>query len=93
MFLKGYIAGKSFKECLSGGYCRDVLKDIKTGKVLYTKDKAIEIANSVDAETNKLKNNFIEEHGSDIVSVEPYNKLEDIKYRVLKNHFIEEIRQ
>lgn len=93
MFLDGYIHGKSFKECLTGGYCRERLRDIKTGKVLFTKDEAVKLANDIDAETNKMKNKFIEENGTNIISDEPYNKLEDIKYRILREHFREEIEK
>lgn len=92
-FLTHYLQGMSFKDCLTSKYCRQQLLDIKTGKHIYTKEEAIEMAAYYDRETNKMKNEFIEKNGTDIVSAEPYDKLEDIKYRVLKEHFREEIKE
>lgn len=92
-FLTHYIQGMSFKECLTNKYCHQQLLDIKTGKHVYTKEEAIEMAAYYDSETNKMKNEFIEKNGANIITTEPYDKLEDIKYRILKEHFRREIEK
>lgn len=91
MFLKEYIKGKSFKICLTEGHDRQRLRDIKTGKIVFSKEDAVRMAEAVDAETNKIKNEFIQKNGSDIIDTMPYKILEDIKYQILKDYFCEEL--
>ena len=93
VFLAEYIKGKSFKECLTNKYCRQQLLDIKTGNHVYSKEEAVQMAEYFDKKTKEMKEKFIEENGMDIVSVEPYNMLNNIKYRILKDHFREEIKE
>ena len=90
-FIKQYVSGKPFKDCLSPSTSElaDYLKKVKVpGYIPRVEDIEDELIR-LDAETKAIKDNFINKVGENIVSDEPYLKLGDIKFRVLKQFFKE----
>ena len=90
-FIKQYVTGKPFKDCLnpSTPELTEYLKKVKIpGYISRVEDIEDELIR-LDAETKAIKDSFIEKVGENIVSDEPYLKLGDIKFRVLKQFFKE----
>ena len=89
-FIKNYVSGVSFKKCLTlhDGKILDMLVNSKLNE--YSLDEAIEIADRLNAETETIKNNFIETSGTPFDG-SPYKTLEDIKVSILKQWFKEQL--
>lgn len=89
-FIKNYISGISFKECLTMHSPRllKMMQDAKLNK--YSLAEAKELATTFDENTNKIKQQFIEEHEKDFDGA-AYKKLDDIKVEILKQWFREQL--
>lgn len=85
-FLKNYISGISFKECLTMHSPRllKMMQDAKLNK--YSLAEAKELATEFDTNTNQIKCDFVEKHEQEF-NPEPYRKLDNIKVEVLKEWF------
>ena len=85
-FIKKFIAGKSYQECLVPDN-KDYLIQIKKG--ILSCEEAVELANKTDAETKQImQDNLLEE---DRINKETISLLEDIQYQVLKRAITKEI--
>ena len=85
-FIKKYIAGKSYEECLIPDN-KDYLIEIKKG--ILMEEEAVRLANEVDTETYNIKElNMLEQ---DEISQEGINILNTVKYQILKRRFKKEI--
>ena len=89
-FIKRYISGMSFKDAMTPtDDVRYMLFKAKLNE--YTLDEARLIAKEYDEETNSIKDKFILDNGDKIVDDSSYNIMNNIKYKVLKDHFSREI--
>jgi hypothetical protein len=90
-FMRQYINGTPFKKCLfpSSNHTIDMMMKAKLNE--YSLEEAEVLAKKFDNDTNELKKAFIEKQGENIITDEPYKQLDDIKYRVLKQNFREEL--
>lgn len=86
-FMKKYIVGKNYGECLIPDN-REYLIEIKKG--ILPVDKAVELANKVDEETYQLKEANLKDL-PDEVDKEAIKILDEVKYNILKQRFREEI--
>lgn len=85
-FIKKYIEGKSYQECLIPDN-KDYLIDIKKG--ILECDEAVKLANIIDRETWELKEkNIVEQEPINSIAIDVLNQ---VKYNVLKRKFKEEI--
>lgn len=85
-FIKKFIAGKTYQECLVPDN-KDYLIQIKKGALSC--EEAVELANKTDAETKQImQDNLLEE---DKINKETIALLEDIQYQVLKRAITKEI--
>lgn len=85
-FMKKYVSGKSYAECLIPDN-KDYLIEIKKG--ILGEAEAVKLANEVDAETYNIKElNMLEQ---DEINQNGINILNTVKYQVLKRKFKEEI--
>ena len=66
-----------------------MMQDAKLNK--YSLAEAKELATTFDENTNKIKQQFIEEHEKDFDGA-AYKKLDDIKVEILKQWFREQLR-
>jgi len=88
-FMKNYLSGRSFKECLTAtGEVKDLLIEAKLN--MFSLDAAIKLADENLAAVDKLKADYIEKYGDNINPV-PYKILEDIKLDTLKQWFKEQL--
>lgn len=90
-FIQQYVSGKPFKECLipSNDEVKYMLYKAKLNE--YSLDEAEYYAKHYDTMTNDIKRRFIEDNGENIVNHSAYHKLDNIKYRVIKDHFKREL--
>lgn len=89
-FMKAYLSGKSFKECLST-YSDDKLEMLKAAKLnRYSLEEAIELADFYDADNNRMKDEYISAH-EEFVDPTPYNALNKLKVEILKKWFKEQL--
>jgi len=86
-FMKKYIVGKNYGECLIPDN-REYLISIKKG--ILSVDEAVELANKVDEETYQLKEANLKDL-PDEVDKEAIKILDEVKYNILKQRFREEI--
>lgn len=86
-FMKKYLAGMSFKECLDArtGANYELSIDAKLNDIPL--EIAIELADTLNEETRTLKDTYIERYGDKIVDTEAYDQLDQIKVNILKKHF------
>lgn len=86
-FMKKYLAGISFKECLDArtGANYELSIDAKLNDIPF--ETAIELADTFSEETRALKDTYIERYGDKIVDTEAYDQLDEIKVNILKKHF------
>ena len=86
-FMKKYLAGMSFKECLDArtGANYELSIDAKLNDIPL--EVAIELADTFNEETRTLKDTYIERYGDKIVDTEAYDQLDEIKVNILKKHF------
>ena len=89
-FIKHYIGGMSFRECLEHHEPAALNMMINAKLNLYSLDEALSIADRLNAETDSIKNSFIEKNGTSCDNV-PYKELEQIKVDVLKQWFKEQL--
>ena len=91
-FMRQYISGVPFKKCLipstSGGV--DMMMKAKLNQ--YSLEDAEILAKKYNIDTGKLKEFFIEHNGEGIVNIESYNKLDDIKYKVIERKLKEDLK-
>ena len=89
-FIKNYISGMSFKDCLAN-HSPKLLEMMKKAKLNeYTLDEAIRLADFYNEDTNNIKIAFVEQHEGEFDG-KAYKKLEDIKVKVLKQWFKKQI--
>jgi hypothetical protein len=88
-FMERYAAGESFRECLvpTGKY-RDLIMDAKLSK--FSLEEALELANEHDRRNREMKDNYIAKYG-DVVNTKPYERLDELKTKILKKYFRFEI--
>lgn len=86
-FMKKYLAGMSFKECLDArtGANYELSIDAKLNDIPF--DVAIKLADKFNDENRELKDNYIEKYDDKIIDIEVYNQLDEIKVDILKKHF------
>lgn len=85
-FIKKYVSGKPYKECLIPDD-KEVLIEIKKGKICC--GDAVEIANEVDKETHEImQENLIKE---DTINTEAIELLDNIKYLIIRKSLKEEV--
>lgn len=91
-FIKNYISGVPFAQCLTAH--SDMYSDMLTKSKLnlYTLSEALKMADEFDNENNDLKNTFIAENGCELLDATPYQKLDAIKIKVLRQWFKEQLR-
>lgn len=89
-FLRGYIGGKNFAECLVTypKYGREMLMSAKSNK--FSLDKARELAKNSMAEIKLLKDNFVENHSSEI-DVKVKLKANEILYAIFEDYIKKEL--
>lgn len=91
-FIKRYIAGMSFKEAMTPTVTvRNMLLKAKLNE--YTLEEAEELADRFDTESNQIKDQYLDVVGSNVINITAYNKLNDIKFRVLKKFFKEQLEE
>lgn len=89
-FLKHYISGMSFSECLKTYSNRQLLIDAKLNK--FTLEEAEELAKKYDDEDKAIKNDFIDKYQKYLtVDTEAYNLLDKIRNELYKRAFKEEL--
>lgn len=88
-FMKAWLSGKSFMECLTSYSNIDLLMDAKLNKMPL--EEAIKLADEYDTETNMLKDNNVTEE--DIINKEAEQVLNTFKYRVIKRALTLELEQ
>jgi hypothetical protein len=88
-FMERYAAGESFRECLvpTGKY-RDLIMEAKLSK--FSLEEALELANEHDRRNREMKDNYIAKYG-DVVNTKPYERLDELKTKILKKYFRFEI--
>ena len=85
-FMKKYVSGKSYAECLIPDN-KEYLIEIKKG--ILNEAEAVKLANNVDTETYNIKElNMLEQ---DVINQNGIDILNTVKYQVLKRKFKEEI--
>lgn len=85
-FMKKYVSGKSYAECLIPDN-KEYLIEIKKG--ILNEAEAVKLANNVDTETYNIKKlNMLEQ---DVINQNGIDILNTVKYQVLKRKFKEEI--
>lgn len=89
-FMKNYIKGKPFKQCLISHDRNNIDKLVNSKLNEYSLDDALSIADTLNVENEKIKNDYIEQHGVQF-NGEPYKKLEEIKVKILKQWFKEQL--
>jgi hypothetical protein len=91
-FMRQYINSVPFKQCLlpstPGGV--DMMMKAKLNE--YSLEDAEILAGKFDYDTNELKKQFIEKYGENRINIEPYNKLDEIKYKVIERKLKEDLR-
>ena len=87
-FIKEYVAGKPFEECLISKR-KDYLIEIKKG--ILNEEEATKLAEETDAETKKIKEKHITEQ--DIINEKALDVLNKVKYDLLKYKFKEELKE
>lgn len=90
-FMKNYIAGMSFKECLTAHDPSFLTMLINAKLNAFSLQEAKELADTYDRENCALKDRFIDEHGVEC-DARPYQALTEIKTAVLKQWFREELK-
>ena len=86
-FIKKYVQNKPYKECLIPDD-KEYLIEIKKG--ILPCSEAVELANRIDEDTYKVKENNLLE-GNDEVDKEALKILDKVKYEVLYNKFKEDL--
>lgn len=85
-FIKKYVSGKTYKECLIPNN-KKYLIEIKKGKLCC--DDAVKLANEVDKETHEImQENLIKE---DTINTEAIELLDNIKYLIIRKSLKEEV--
>lgn len=90
-FMKNYISGMSFKECLTAHSSETLDLLFKAKLNQFPLDEAKAMAEKYDEENRILKDTYIDEHGADCDG-KPYQVLTDIKTAILKQWFREELQ-
>lgn len=89
-FLKNYIAGIPFKKCLTQHDFATLELMVNAKLNAFSLDEALKLADQFNDETDALKNKFIEEHGTACDS-KPYEELDKIKVKILRQWFKEQL--
>ena len=89
-FMKNYIKGMSFKQCLTERRPQAYIEMMAAKLNRYDLETAVEMANRLDAENVKMKDDYIEKYGQECDGA-PYEKLKEIKTEVLKQWFKEQL--
>jgi hypothetical protein len=91
-FVRRYLMGLSFKESMQpSSYIRKKLFDLKLGK--YSLVEVETLCKDIDAETKKLKDDYIEENGEEIQDSLIFSRLDNIKVEVLTSFFKEVFKE
>lgn len=77
-FLEDFVNLKSYEKCLRPdiSYCRQYLKDIKTGDVIYTLGQLKELTDEIISNAKYLRKTFLEE-------IEPYQEAFDLQQELI----------
>ena len=90
-FMKNYLKGIPFKECLKN-HTRESWEMIIRAKLNdYPLDQARELAQRYDDENKALKDDYISQYGDGVIDPGVYEELNDIKVRILRKHFKKEL--
>lgn len=89
-FMKNYIKGMSFKQCLTERRPQTYIDMMLAKLNRFSLEEAVEMANRLDEENIKMKNDYIEKYGQECDGA-PYEKLKEIKTNVLKQWFKEQL--
>ena len=85
-FIKKYIAGKTYKDCLIPDN-KEYLIQIKKG--ILNVDKAVELAIKTDNETKEIKNKYLKEEEK--INKKAIETLDYVKFEILKRKFKKEL--
>ena len=86
-FIKKYVSGKTYKECLIPNN-KEYLIEIKKGKLCC--NDAVKLANEIDKETHKImKENLSKE---DNINTKAVELLDNIKYLIIRKSLKEELK-
>lgn len=89
-FINRYIDGVPFRQCLiPSNYVKNMLMEAKLNH--YTLDEARSLAERLNAATLKAKDAFIMKDKTELLTDEPYKKLDNLKVRILAKCFGREI--
>lgn len=89
-FLKNYIASIPFKKCLTQ-HDFDILTLMVNAKLNeFSLDEALKLADTLNDETNAIKNKFLDENGV-ACDPTPYEALDKLKVKILKQWFKEQL--
>ena len=77
-FLEDFVNLKSYEKCLRPdiSYCRQYLKDIKTGEVVYPLDQLKTLTDEIISNAKHLRKTFLEE-------IEPYQEAFDLQQELI----------
>lgn len=92
VFIKNYLKGLPFADCLISRTNEELSSCLDAKLNKFPLESAKEMAARIDEENRMLKDSYIEQHGTEIVNVEPYNKLDQIKIDVLRQWFKEQLK-
>lgn len=85
-FIKKYIAGKTYKDCLIPDN-KEYLIQIKKG--ILSVDRAVELAIKTDNETKEIKNKYLKEQEE--INKKAIETLDYVKFEILKRKFKKEL--
>lgn len=89
-FMKKYIAGVPFSKCLTERDDETTIHLTEAKLNIYNIETALSLADEVDAENKKLKDDFISANG-DVCNSEVYAKLDALKVSILRYWFKEQL--
>lgn len=86
-FIKSYVAGFKYKDCLTNYTDENILMDAKLNK--FTLEEAIDTADRFDNNTKSIKDYYV--IGEDKINTKGIEILDKVKYEVLKRKFREDL--
>lgn len=92
VFIKNYLKGLPFADCLTTRTEKELSDCINAKLNHFPLEIAKKIAMELDAENSSLKDEYIKNNGTNIINIQPYDALEEIKVSVLKQWFKEQLR-
>lgn len=91
-FMRQYINSVPFKQCLLPSTAGGVDMMMKAKLNVYSLEEAEILAGKFDYDTNEMKKQFIEKYGENKINIEAYNRLDEIKYKVIERKLREDLK-